>query len=337
MPLPFLIGAAVLAAGAIGVAGIADASDTLSEAKRIRAKAIRNYKRTEQALEGSRKSTRATIEALGQLKINVFQGSVNNFVTHWKKIKNIKETELLIGTETLDISERSIETMLADFNKLNNGVRGVLSGAIAGGASALGAVGLASLVGTASTGASIGSLSGAAATNATLAWLGGGALLEGGLGIAGGAVMLGGLILGPGLLIGGFLMSEKADEARAQASKFSSKVKVYVAETESMRVVLRAITKRGQQISKMLQILDTDLKKAVNDVDTIIRNRGTNWADYSTEEKVRFGKGVMLVKTCMVIIRTPLINEKGNLTKESKSSLIEANVAKKNFESAGIM
>lgn len=198
--------------------------------------------------------------------------------------------------------------------------------AIAGGASSLGAIGLASLVGTASTGTAISSLSGAAATNATLAWLGGGSLAAGGFGMTGGAVVLGGLILGPGLLISGFLMSEKADKAKAEVDIFASKVKVRVAETESIRVVLRAITKRGDQIIQILQKLDGELNKIVDEVNKIILKRGTNWDHYTKEEKTRIMAGIMLVKTCKVIFNTSLINEKGNLTKESKSILVSQDI-----------
>lgn len=76
----------------------------------------------------------------------------------------------------------------------------VARGSAAGISTALGAWGLVSTMGTASTGTAIASLSGAAATNATLAWFGGGAIAAGGSGMAAGAAVIGGVVAVPALL-----------------------------------------------------------------------------------------------------------------------------------------
>lgn len=67
----------------------------------------------------------------------------------------------------------------------------VMFGALIGAILVMALLGLVSMFGNASTGASIQSLSGAAETNATLAWFGGGSLVSGGDGINGGIVALG--------------------------------------------------------------------------------------------------------------------------------------------------
>lgn len=58
-----------------------------------------------------------------------------------------------------------------------------------------------SILGTASTGASIASLSGVAGTNAILAWFGGGSLAVGGAGIVGGTMVLSGIAVVPALFL----------------------------------------------------------------------------------------------------------------------------------------
>ncbi len=89
---------------------------------------------------------------------------------------------------------------LIRINKFNTGFNTSLNtgfGGLVGGSAALGAWGLVSLIGSASTGTAISSLSGIAATNATLAWFGGGSLATGGAGMAGGFWVLGGIVAAP--------------------------------------------------------------------------------------------------------------------------------------------
>lgn len=89
---------------------------------------------------------------------------------------------------------------LTRINKFNTGFNTSLNagfGGLVGGSTALGAWGLVSLIGSASTGTVISSLSGIAATNATLAWFGGGSLATGGAGMAGGFWVLGGIVAAP--------------------------------------------------------------------------------------------------------------------------------------------
>lgn len=94
------------------------------------------------------------------------------------------------------VSKRS----LSQINNFNTGFKTSLNtgfGGLVGGSAALGAWGIVSLIGSASTGTALSSLSGAAATNATLAWFGGGSLATGGAGMAGGFWVLGGIVAAP--------------------------------------------------------------------------------------------------------------------------------------------
>ncbi|WP_207797903.1 hypothetical protein [Shewanella xiamenensis] len=80
-------------------------------------------------------------------------------------------------------SEPAIRHSVTRINKFKTGFNTSLNagfGGLVGGSTALGAWGLVSLIGSASTGTAISSLSGVAATNATLAWFGGGSLATGG-------------------------------------------------------------------------------------------------------------------------------------------------------------
>lgn len=138
----------------------------------------------------------------------------------YNKIKlieeNTKETLLSIGNQLNKLNDwlepvgrilksranhdLTKQKSLTQLNKFESGFKTSLNagfGGLVGGTAALGAWGLVSLIGSASTGTAISSLSGVAATNATLAWFGGGSLATGGAGMAGGFWVLGGIVAAP--------------------------------------------------------------------------------------------------------------------------------------------
>ena len=86
------------------------------------------------------------------------------------------------------------------------------------------AAGLAALVGTAGTGASIGSLSGIAAANASLAWLGGGTHAAGVRGSWAARRSLAMSVPAVGLVVGGAGLLMAGDKARSKADKYAAKV-----------------------------------------------------------------------------------------------------------------
>ena len=102
---------------------------------------------------------------------------------------------------------------------------GAAAGVGVGAFGAAGAMSIATLMGTASTGAAISSLSGIAATNAALAWLGGGAVAAGGGGMVAGNLVLamfgpiGAAIAGASALGGLAILNKKNREKAEEASK----------------------------------------------------------------------------------------------------------------------
>lgn len=128
-----------------------------------------------------------TNEYLSLIGENIIK--LNKLLKPVRKIIKSKKSNDLIKNNTL-----------TQFNKFDSGFRNSLKvgfGGLVGGTTAIGAWGLVSLIGSASTGTAISSLSGVAATNATLAWFGGGSLAAGGAGMAGGFWVLGGIVAAP--------------------------------------------------------------------------------------------------------------------------------------------
>ncbi|NMT56681.1 hypothetical protein HKB02_03245, partial [Vibrio parahaemolyticus] len=109
--------------------------------------------------------------------------------------------KILTNTYKLDaLKFDKPELLVNQISKFHSSYSSALSagfGGVLGGTAAVGAWGLVSIIGSASTGTAIATLSGAAATNATLAWFGGGALAAGGAGMSGGMMVLGGIVAAP--------------------------------------------------------------------------------------------------------------------------------------------
>ena len=224
MPIPFILGAIAVAAGVAGVgAGIkgavdmADANDTLNQAKKRDEKNQQRYKNVDA------KACNA-MDRLGALEINVL-ASFKTFSEVIEKVKN-RPTFADINKENVNIPKfdaKDLEQASVGASILVGGLGGAAIGTLGGYAAAGATTAAVAALGAASTGTPIAALSGAAATNATLAALGGGSLAAGGGGMALGSAVLGGATLGVGLLVGGIIfslvgsnISEKADKTYSQ-------------------------------------------------------------------------------------------------------------------------
>lgn len=318
MPLPFILGGIALVAGVAGAKKAVDAHSTMQEAKEIFESAERRVKRAERRLKEAKSDANHALELLGQQKMDMVEGTISEFTHYLKKIKNIKETAITIDGERFNVSPQEANVLIRDVEGLQNAVASVGSGAIAGGVTAFGAYSLVGTFGAASTGTAIGTLSGAAATNATLAWLGGGSLAAGGFGVAGGMAVLGGLVAGPAILVGSMFLSNSAKESLSEAREARAESREFEADCDSTITVLKAMKSRADQVRTMLGRLDALLLGSTEQLKRIVATSGVDWAHYSEKEKKTIAIGVNLVKTCKIVINTPILDEKGKITKESE-------------------
>lgn len=327
MPLPFILGAAAVAAGAFGVKKGLDAREDMEEAQDLLECAKEMSAEAENSIEKSRKGTAMTIENLGKTKIKILSTSMKKFVEEFSKIKNI-DFQNSVGLEELkDFTPDS-----CDFSNLqqasfkaadlaSGGLGGVAAGSLMA-AGTYGAVGSAAFGAAASTGTAIAGLSGAAATNATLAWLGGGSLAAGGFGMAGGMMVLGGLVAGPALAVGGVFMASKAKEALYEAEEYYDKARAFKEQAKNICSNLSAIDERAKQIDFVLKKLDIYFKQSVAGLSAVTSN-GLNWKTYTNEEKQIVGASAQIAKTIKIILDTSLLNEKGNLQKGKVTAAVK--------------
>ncbi|OFI05979.1 hypothetical protein CLOACE_13600 [Clostridium acetireducens DSM 10703] len=328
MPIPFILGAAALATGAVGVKKGIDAKNDMDLAKSINEEANRIVRKTEKSIEKAKDRTKTFIENLGRKKIELLSTSINDFIINFEKIKNIN----LKDSDGID-ELRNFNPQSSEFKELKkasfeakeiavNGLSAIGGGALlAFGTYNIVMGGLGGLLVTATTGTALSSLTGVAATNATLAWLGGGALSAGGFGMVGGMAVLGGIVAGPALAIGGALFAKQAEKAYYDAQSNADKAKEFEEQGKTIVTMLSSISTRANNLRKLLNKLN---KYFVNSIEILkygIETCGTNWNTYPDSMKNNIYICVQIAQTIKVVIDTSLLNEKGELMPESKKAL----------------
>lgn len=333
MPLPLIpiiLGTAAAGAAGYGVKKGIDAKNDMDLAKIYNEDAKGISKQAENLIQETKTTTTKSIEDLGLQKINILGTSISDFVTTFEKIKNID----LQNSQGLDELKHfnpnspdflSLKKVSMDAKEITiNGLGALGSGALlAFGTYNVVMGGAGGLLVTATTGTALSSLTGVAATNATLAWLGGGALSAGGLGMAGGMAVLGGLVAGPALAVGGALFAKQAEKAYYDAKSNYEKAKAFKEQANAIQTQLNAIKLRADQLNELLQALNKPFIEYNADLRSIIRLSGVDWQNYRKSEKEIIYKCVQIAQTIKMVLDTSLLNENGELVKESEASYLK--------------
>lgn len=220
MPLPFIpiiLGAAALVAGGTGVAMGVNAKEKLDQAKGYQEKAQKLADSAKHEGDKAQSLLKEKLNALGEAKLKL-----SNISKEAAKQLAQDEKEAFNNANNSDNIQYDFDfnSIYASSIDLDDVALSSISALGAGTATCALALGGVVAFGAASTGTAISALSGAAFSSAVLAWLGGGAVAAGGLGALGGAAVLSGLFAGPALLIGGFVLSSKADDALNEARNY---------------------------------------------------------------------------------------------------------------------
>jgi len=323
MPLPLILGGAALVSALYGAKKGVDAKSDYDSAERNNRWAKETYDDAEEALEQEKNNAQKSMERLGLLKFSIYEECLCPFVEEFSKIKNIdfNDNRVLENATLPAISHQDLNIMTASTLKMNEVVNSGVAALGSGGVAGLAAYGSVGLLGTASTGTGIATLSGAAASNATLAWLGGGSLASGGLGMAGGTMILGGIVAGPILAIGGMVMASKAEEAKENAYANLAQAELLAEEMKTATVITHSIKSRLDEVHEVLSELKSRFSPLLQSFETLISSNGIDYRTYSEEDK----KGVFilasLAKTIKLISDSPLIDENGIVTKESREAI----------------
>lgn len=324
MPIPFLVPGAIAAASAglaaVGIGSGAKAIKKNKQAKSINAEAQSTFDKAKTATERARNKSNKSLEKLGKTKLTVLDQSMMSFVHTFEQIHNLK----LKNSPGLDeLSKFHLDKQdLLEIREMSNMASSVLGGMVggvgAGALTAFGAYGATMTFAAASTGTAIASLSGVAATNATLAFLGGGALAAGGGGMALGSTILGGAVAGPAVAVLGVVMNASASKNLDNAYSNKWKAEEAAESMKAVRTVCNAITKRSDMFRSLIDKLDEALVELTAQIADIIRNSGTNYAKYSEEERDIVAMAMSVASAMKSVLDTPVLNEDGSVTDESK-------------------
>jgi hypothetical protein len=181
-------------------------------------------------------------------------------------------------------------------------------------AASQGTLGLIGLFGTASTGTAISGLSGVAAWNATLAWLGGGSLAAGGGGMALGTVVLGGITVGLALMIGGFVLGGEGKKTLTKAIEYAKEVDNKIAQLDKSKGFLGQVQRRIKDLQYLVHSLNSRAIQSLTELES-----RANFNPHLEEDAAKFREVLLLIKASSEIMKLPILDEKGKLTKATEN------------------
>lgn len=261
MPLPLIFIGIAAITGVAGVGTTIKAGVDQSHATNINKDANQKVEAAGKRLDFVRKQCGDALQSLGEEKVFVLNNGINEFITHFQKIKNVdfSGSEGILELKRLKLDKKGFDELTEMTHFSLSLVQGGISGAAGGALAAFGAYSAAIAFASASTGTAIASLSGVAASNATLAFFGGGSLAAGGLGMAGGTAVLGGLVAGPALLVMGIITSAKAGKNLQEAYANDAKANEICEELQTASEQCIAIRRRSYMFYSLLAKLDAYL------------------------------------------------------------------------------
>ncbi|WP_293122957.1 hypothetical protein [Microcoleus sp. bin38.metabat.b11b12b14.051] len=305
--IPIILGAAAIAASALGIgAGITGVSD-MNDAKKIGESAQERHERACNRLKNEWECTQALAEEYGQLQLDIKIRTIGRLVNFLERIgqRGSHDKQFLGGLEGISIQQ--INEYKAAALEAEQFVKGGFKAAGAAVAAGQGALGMIGLFGTASTGTAIAGLSGAAAWNATLAWLGGGSLAAGGGGMAVGTLVLGGIMVGPALAVGGFMLAGEGEKALTKAREYDAKVNIEITKIDASKDFLERVQRQINELRGVVNNLNARAVQGLNQLESQPFDRNRD-ADVR-----KFQKVALLVKSLADIMKTPVLDSEGNL------------------------
>lgn len=195
--------------------------------------------------------------------------------------------------------------------------KGMISMGTSGAGAACGTKMLIGLFGTASTGSSISSLSGAAAAKATMAWLGGGSIAAGGGGVALGTLVLGGLTTAPAILAGGFVLARKGAQEVADARSYEAEINMQISKVKDVLAFLDSLITRINELKSLVISLNLRANNILNMIEP-------ESFDINNPGHIQlFQQAALLLKALTRVISTPVLDQEGNITAESRQVQFE--------------
>lgn len=320
MPIPLLFIGAAAVSGAFGLGKTVQASADQKEAQETHNRAERYINEAKGKIEICRTNCGDALDNLGRRKIQILDESIKPFIQEFEKLNHVElsESKGLNELQKMVLDKKEF-SQLKDLQSFATSlVGGLATGAMAGTLTAFGAFGAAGVLASASTGTAIATLHGAAAMNATLAFFGGGAIAAGGLGMTAGTYVLGGLVAGPALAVLGVVAGARASANKDAAYSDLAKAKAFKAEMDAAAAACIGIRKRANMFSRFLLSMNSIFEPLIFEMQQIIKNSGTDYRTFSIDEKKTIAEAMAIAGAIKAILDTPILDDDGNLTKESE-------------------
>ncbi|WP_045217675.1 hypothetical protein [Desulfonatronovibrio magnus] len=311
--IPIIIGAGSAFTAGYGIKKGYDGISDINQAKDIARNALERGQKAEAMVDNKKNQTNTKACEYADNIMHVQQTTFNRFLDLVSRFGHNGSLELDRILREVEVDPIVIDDLKVSAIKAHN----VATGALSMGTSALGAASgtklLIGLFGTASTGTSISGLSGAAATKATMAWLGGGSVAAGGGGMALGTVVLGGLTAAPALLVGGFVLAKRGSEAMVEARSYEASVNIEISRLNAISAFLNRLMVRISELNTLIINIDLRVNSTLDMIDP------ENFDVKNTMHIQLFQQAAVQLKALAEIIKTPVLDNNGNITEASRS------------------
>ena len=116
--------------------------------------------------------------------------------------------------------------------------------------------------------------------------------------------------------IGGVMIKESKMNLKT-ASKNKAMASAVTAQIDSICIALEGITQHTMIITELLEKLGMLYMKSIKNISIILKNNGLDSENYSEDDINALNVSLSLTKLIYRIINTPLLDENGNIEKES--------------------
>lgn len=297
----------IATSAAIGATSAVSGASKMGKASEISKEAKDRSDAARIAFDKVEKSTNDSLESLGTLKIQIWDG-FERYKVAYDKIQNIEEWEKLEVDEELQLDKNELNDIhllaMSARDIVKDGVISLTGGQLAGLATSAGITSVA----TASTGTAIASLNGAAAANASLAALGGGSLASGGLGMAGGAIVSGALAAAPVLAIGGLFLNSRGKKSLENAEVAYSEAEEYIRNLHTASKELSKLHDLSEKIKLQLEKYRPIYETWADWLENLVASE-TDFRKFTQDEVKKLYISGQIVSILKHLTLTKLINE----------------------------
>lgn len=327
MPIPFLLAGLGVAAGALGTFGHVEAKKTNEEAERTARRARRIYNESKESLENAQNKTKESLLTLGYSKKNALENSVPLFCDVYDRIKNIelKKSEGINEIAKIAIDQKEVLQLKEMSNIYSSSIEDGAVGAATGVIIALAANGsLATAASGLSLAGSVLAIGGGVSSAVSIA------------GTAMSSLLLGAsmtplaAVAAPVVFFTGISASSKADENLEKAEEMEAEAE---AASEKMKIAetdCNAIFKQTNMFNDLLVELDEMFFKCTGLLSDVVDKKTRKSGEWTVDVKqlTKNEKELLAVTRALagavkIIIDTPILTEKGNLSKASETVFVE--------------